>query len=361
MAKKLAHDRVLFTTVVLLTGCGLAMVFSASAAAARDQGLPFNLFLVKQGVAALLGFAVMLTAMHVDYRNLARPAVVYLLLGGVILLLVLVLFGPQINGTRRWFLLGPLSLQPSELAKLALVPFIAYQVDRKPDDVNQMRLLLPSALGVGLLAGLVLLQPDLGTAFLLLATAVLMLFLAGLSWRYLVAGGLALAPLLWFLVVSEPYRRERLLAFLEPGADPLGTGWQARQSLIAIGSGGLFGLGPGESVQKLHFLPHPQSDFIFSIIAEELGLVGALGILVAFGVLLWRGVAAGHHAPDTFGSFLGWGFTGLLVLQAFIHVGVAVAMLPTKGIPLPFISYGGSSLVVALSAAGVLLNVSEHG
>jgi cell division protein FtsW len=159
----------------------------------------------------------------------------------------------------------------------------------------------------------------------------------------------------------EPYRRERLFAFIDPEKDPLGSGFQALQSLIAVGSGGLFGLGAGKSVQKLYFLPHPESDFIFSIVAEELGMLGALAVVAAFGVLAWRGFRAGLKAPDLFGRYLGWGLTGVLVLQALINVSVTVALLPTKGIPLPFISYGGSSLVVTLCACGVLLNVSQHG
>jgi cell division protein FtsW len=241
------------------------------------------------------------------------------------------------------------------------VPFLAYQIERKLDRVNSRDLLLPTAAVVGALAGLILLQPDLGTAALLVATAGTLLFLAGLSWRFLVAGAAFAAPVFWILVMSVPYRRARLFAYLEPERDPLGSGFQALQSLIAVGSGGLLGLGPGDSIQKLYFLPYPHSDFIFAIVAEELGLVGALGVLALFGVLLWRGLAAGWRAPDPFGRFLGWGFVAILGLQALINVSVALALFPTKGIPLPFLSYGGSSLVVSLTACGVLLNVSQHG
>ncbi len=188
-----------------------------------------------------------------------------------------------------------------------------------------------------------------------------MLFLAGLSWRF-IAGSLALVPpLIAALVWMEPYRRERLFAFLDPEKDPLGSGFQALQSLIAVGSGGVFGLGTGESVQRLYFLPHPESDFIFSIVAEELGMLGALAVVAAFAVLAWRGIRAGLRAPDVFGRYLGWGLTGILVIQALLNISVTLALLPTKGIPLPFISYGGSSLVVTLCACGVLLNVSQHG
>ena len=360
MAKKLAVDKVLFTTVVLLLSFGLVMVFSASAALARGNS-GWNPFLIKQAVAAGLGLVLMMILMYVDYRHLRKPAVIYTVLGLELVLLVAVLFAPELNATRRWFFVAGVSVQPSELAKLALIPFLAYLIEKRQEQVNGPAFLLPAALFTALLAGLILLEPDMGTAVLLGATAFLMAFLAGLSWRYL-AGALALVPpLIAALVWMEPYRRERLFAFLDPEKDPLGSGFQALQSLIAVGSGGVFGLGAGKSVQKLYFLPHPESDFIFSIVAEELGMLGALAVVAAFGVLAWRGIRAGLKAPDVFGRYLGWGFTGVLVLQALLNVSVTVALLPTKGIPLPFISYGGSSLVVTLCACGVLLNVSQHG
>jgi len=365
MAKKLASDKVLFTVVVLLVGFGLVMVYSASSAVARGQvgaDSPVgNPFLVKQSLAAGIGLVAMLVAMHFDYRRLKEPAFIYALLGFVALLLVAVLFQPVLNGTRRWFFIGPFSLQPSEIAKLVLIPYVAYQIDRKQGQVNRPELLLPVVTSVAMVAGLVLLQPDYGTAVLLLGTALMMVFLAGLSWRYLALGGAVLAPVLAFLVWSEGYRRARLFAFLDPEADPLGSGYQVLQSLIAVGTGGVFGVGLGNSGQKQYFLPHPHSDFIYAIVAEELGLVGALAVVALFLVLLWRGVRAGLHAPDLFGRYLAFGLTSVLVMQALINVSVAIALLPTKGIPLPFLSYGGSSLVVSMTAAGMLLNLSEHG
>ena len=204
-------------------------------------------------------------------------------------------------------------------------------------------------------------QPDLGTTVLICVATVMMLFLAGVEWRYFAVGFAALLPALGFLVYSVPYRRQRLMAFLDPDLEPLRAGYQARQSLIAIGSGGVVGRGLGESLQKLYFLPHPHSDFVYSIVGEELGLLGAVGLLLLFGVLAWRGLRTGLKAPDEFGRYLAWGLTGVRVVQALIHISVAVALMPTKGIPLPFISYGGSSLVVSLVACGVLLNVSQHG
>ena len=359
MPQKLAFDKALFTTVVLLMSFGLVTVYSASAAFAKEGGI--NHFLVKQSVAAGLGLVLMAWLMHVDYRRLRNPLVVYALLGGILVLLVGVLFSPQLNGTRRWFFVGGISVQPSELAKLALIPFLAYQIEKKGEQVNQASFLLPVGLFTTLIAGLILLEPDMGTAVLLGATAFLMVFLAGLSWRYIVPALVVVPPLLGVLVLAEEYRRQRFLAFLDPEKDPLGSGFQALQSLIAVGSGGVFGLGPGKSVQKLYFLPHPESDFIYSIVAEELGMIGATFVLALFVVLAWRGLRAGSKAPDAFGRYLGWGLTSVLVMQALINISVTVALLPTKGIPLPFISYGGSSLVVTLALCGILLNISQHG
>ena len=361
MAKKLAFDKVLFTTVILLVSFGLVMVYSASAAIARERALAANPFLVKQAFSAGVGLLLMVLLMHLDYRKLRSPTVIYVLLCGAVVLLAAVLLSPQLNGTRRWFFLGGLSLQPSELAKLALVPFLAYQIEKRDGEVNNLSLLLSTLLATSLVAGLILLEPDMGTAVLLGGTALLLIFLGGLSWRYVVGALALMPPIVWALVMAEPYRRERFFTFLDPEKDPLGSGFQALQSLIAVGSGGLLGLGPGNSVQKLYFLPHPESDFIFSIVAEELGMIGALALVAAFAVFAWRGLRAGAKAPDLFGRYLGWGFTGVVALQAFLNLSVTLALLPTKGIPLPFISYGGSSLVVTLCACGVLLNVSQHG
>jgi cell division protein FtsW len=360
MAKKLAVDKILFTVIVLLLSFGLVMVFSASAALARgSSGL--NPFLIKQAVAAGFGLMLMIALMYVDYRNLRRPLVVYSLFALELALLIGVLFAPELNATRRWFFVAGISVQPSELAKLALIPLLAYLIEKREEQVNSAAYLLPAGLFTALLAGLILLQPDMGTAVLLGGTAFLLTFLAGLSWRYLACAAALVPPLIGALVWMEPYRRERLFAFLDPEKDPLGSGFQALQSLIAVGSGGVFGLGAGKSMQKLYFLPHPESDFIFSIVAEELGMLGALAVVAAFGVLAWRGIRAGLKAPDVFGRYLGWGLTGVIVMQALINVSVTIALFPTKGIPLPFISYGGSSLVVTLCACGVLLNISQHG
>ena len=359
MAKKLASDRLLFTAFAALTVVGLVMVYSASAGLARGEA--WNPFFVRQLADAVVGFGCMVAAMHVPYGTLREQRVIQLLIAGAVILLLLVLTQPPINGSRRWFLLGPISVQASELAKLAVVPFLAYQIDRANEEVNRREFLVPTLFVLGLISALILAGRDLGSTVLLVAVAAILIFLAGLAWRSVIAAGLMLALLLALGIWGADYRRARLLAFLSPESDPLGSGYQALQSLIAIGSGGLFGRGPGESVAKLYYLPHPESDFIFSIVAEELGLIGSLALLALFGVVLWRGVRAGLRSPDRFGRYLAWGLTSLIIVQALINVGVAIAILPTKGIPLPFISYGGSSLVVSMTLAGMLLSVSEHG
>ena len=360
MAKKLAFDKILFTVVIILVGIGLTAVYSASDAFAREQGHRVNLFLVKQAISAVVGILAMWVLMHIDYRQFQRRGILYGLVGGVLVLLIAALFGPELNNTRRWLFVGGVSIQPSELAKLAVVLFVAHQIATKRH-LETRDLLTPIALLLGLVAALVLLQPDLGTTALICATTVSMLFLAGLRWRFFIGGLAAMLPALWLAIYSVPYRRQRLLAFLDPDLEPLRSGYQARQSLIAIGSGGLAGRGLGDSLQKLYFLPHPHSDFVFSIVGEELGLLGGLTIVALFGILVWRGLQTGWRAPDEFGRYLAWGLTCVIALQALIHISVALALMPTKGIPLPFISYGGSSLVVSLMACGVLLNVSQHG
>ncbi len=359
MAKKRAFDKLLFTTLVALVVFGLVMVYSVSAP--RSRTAVNDMLLMRQALAAGLGFIALAIAMHVPYQILRKPLVVYSLLLGALGLLVAVLFQPSLNQSRRWILLGPLSLQASEVAKLALIPFIAYQIDRKEGAVNRLELLVPVLFALGLTAMLVIVEPDQGTAVLLVGIAATMLFLAGLKLRWVTLAAVVLVPIAAFLALSADYRRARLLSFLDPEADPLGHGYQALQSLIAIGSGGIFGLGPGQSVQKLYYLPQSESDFVFSIVAEELGLLGGLAVLLGFSLLLWRGLRAGLRAPDLFGRHLAFGFTLLLVVQALLNVGVATSLLPTTGVPLPFISYGGSSLLMAMTMGGILLNISEHG
>ena len=365
MAKKLASDRVLFVAVVLLVLTGLLMIYSASAMqiylpAAGAPALPY-FFLVKQGIAVLLGAGLMTAALLVDYRHLNRPRLIAL---GLVVLagtLVAVLFRSPINGTRRWIDLGVLSVQPSEFAKLGLVVALAAFLSRRETEIaHPTRSLLPVAGLLAFFAGLVLLQPDFGTAVTYFVIAAAMLFFAGLPFRWFALATVLVLPTLTAYVLSAQYRRDRILAFLHPEADPLGKGFQAVQSLIAVGTGGLTGLGLGEGKQKLFFLPYPYTDFIYAIVGEELGLIGCVSVLALFGIVFARGIRAAANAPDSFGRLLGVGLSVMIVAQALVNISVVLALLPTKGIPLPFLSYGGSALWTNLLAVGVLLNLSQH-
>lgn len=360
MAKKLAFDAVLFTTVLVLVGFGLTAVYSASVATAKNHQGSESALMMKQVAAAAIGVLVMWFLMHFDYRHLGRKVVIWSLFGFTVVLLLLALMSPTLNNTNRWLIVAGMSFQPSELAKLVLVPLLAYQLAKTDTLRENRRFVLPAMLMAGTLALLVLLGRDLGTAAMLVATTALLFFLAGLPLWRMVAAGAVVGPLVAAAIYFEPYRRARWLAFLDPAADPRGSGFQALQSLIAVGSGGIFGLGLGQGIQKLHFLPYPHSDFVFSIVAEELGLVGSLVLIALFAIVLWRGARAGRQAPDPFGRYLAWGLTGALSIQAGVHISVALALLPATGITLPLVSYGGSSLVASMAACGVILNVSQH-
>ena len=362
MPRKLSWDKSLFTITCLLVMVGLLMVYSASAVIAMDiYGSPYT-FLVKQVLFAVVGFAAMVTLMNVPYRLYERRAVVYSVLLSVLALLVVVLMMPPTNNAHRWLRVGPVSVQPSEMAKLALAIFMAHQLARKKDRVNDFfTTLFPCLLVLGQTAFLVVIEPDLGTAVSLVAIAGAMLFVAGLRMRYVYGLALAAMPLLYVAIVRVPYRLRRITTFLDPWSDPLGAGFQQIQSLIAVGTGGIWGLGPGEGKQKLFFLPEPHTDFIFAVFAEEFGLIGGLALLGLFTIYMWRGLRAASHAPDEFGVLLAVGLTTSVVFQAFVNIGVVIGVFPTKGIPLPFVSAGGSSLMVCMAATGILLNISREG
>jgi cell division protein FtsW len=360
VAKKLSTDLVLLAVTVALMGLGLIMVWSASSALAVERhGSPYY-FLVKQALWAVLGIGGMVAALRVDYRLLRRPAVVYSLLGASTALLILVLFLSPVNETHRWIRLGDLSFQPAELARIAIVVFLAYHVERRADRVSEFALLFPALLLLGWFGFLVLIQPDLGSAFCLVLTGAVMLFVAGVRLRYFAVLAIPALTVLYAAIASVPWRSRRIVTFLNPWQDPLGAGYQVIQSLIAVGTGGLTGVGLMEGRQKLFYLPYPYSDFIFAVIGEELGLLGALAVVAAFVVLLWRGLRAAWGAPDEFGRFLAVGLTLSIVFQALVNVSVTLGMLPPKGIPLPFISAGGTSLVFALVAVGLVANVAQH-
>jgi cell division protein FtsW len=361
MARKLKSDRILFTATALLTCVSVVMVYSASAAWALDKDLQAHVFLTKQALWTVLGLAGVAVAMRIDYRTYRNEAFIWSLTGVVGVLLVLVLFSVPVNGARRWFNIGGLGIQPSELAKIAAILFTALMLERRMHRIDELSYsLLPIGLIVGAMSVLILLEPDLGTALTLLLIVTMMVFAAGLNYRYLVGATLAVLPILYLVIMSAPYRQRRLLAFWDPWADPYGEGFQIIQSLIAVGTGGVFGLGLMGGIQKLFFLPFPHTDFIYAVIGEELGLLGATTVLICFCVIAWRGLRIAMRAPDAFGSFLALGLTTMIAAQALVNISVVLGLLPTKGIPLPLVSSGGSSLLISLLGVGVLLNVSQH-
>ena len=361
MARKLKPDNLLFLTTLVLVGVGVVMVYSASVGLASERAGQWNIFLLKQAVGAVAGVCGLLVLMRVDYRHYRKPVVIWTALIGVIVLLVAVFFSRPVNGARRWLFFGDVGIQPSELAKLAVILFSAAILERRMDRINEDGYALtPIAIVVAAVGGLILVEPDFGTAMAVGLIAGVMVFAAGLRFRYLLASVLVVLPALVAIIVNSPERLARALSFLFPEKDPLGDGYQLIQSLIAVGTGGVWGTGLMEGVQKLYFLPEPHTDFIYAVVAEETGLLGTTAVLLCFCVIAWRGCRIALRAPDRFGAFLAVGLTTMVVLQAFININIVLGLLPTTGIPLPFVSAGGSSLLTSLVGMGVLLNVSQH-
>lgn len=362
MAYKPSSDRILFFTAGFLTIFGLVMVYSASSVMASSQHGMSSYFFLRQLVHAGVGFVFLIFMMNVDYHVWQKPKAIALMLFACALTLLFVLTQPEVNGAHRWLRSGPfISFQPSEIAKLVVLVFVAAFLHKHESEINQpVRGLLPFGVVIGLFAGLIAIEPDLGQALCICLITGIMLFVAGLAWQYIAGAALTAIPIFYFFVMRVPYRWDRIKSFLNPFQDPLGSGWQISQSLTAVGSGGISGLGLGASKQKLFFLPEASSDFIFAVIGEELGLIGTCLIAVAFLVFFYRGIRIILRSPDRFGFYLGLGITLMVVLQGFINISMVLAMMPTKGIALPFISQGGSSLLLNLIATGVLLNLSHH-
>jgi len=361
MAKRVSVDRWLFSVTLVLVFVGLVMVFSASAVMAKERYGSGYYFLLKQLGWAVAGLIAMIIGMRVDYKKFKHPAVVFTILGVTTLLLISVFFLDRSHNTHRWIHLGGFSLQPSELAKPALILFLAYFLESRTKSMDDWRnTLLPAVIPTVVFVGLIVFQPDLGTALACCAITVSVLYVAGLDLKYLGYAFVASILPLYFLIFHVRYRRDRILAFINPFSDPQGKGFHMIQSLIAVSTGGLTGLGLMEGKQKLFYLPEPHTDFIFAVTAEELGLVGSVIIVALFAVFLWRGIRTALRTQDTFGQFLVVGITCMVVVQAFVNISVVLGMMPTKGIPLPFVSYGGSSLFVTLACVGVLLNVTKQ-
>lgn len=362
MSRKLTYDTSLFAAAMLIIVVGLVMIYSASAILATQKFGPDRAhhFLTRQCIWLAVGGALMVFLMHVDLAFLKDRRVVTAGAGLVLVALVVALFQPAINGTHRWIVLPYFQVQPSELAKPALVLFLAWILSRREERINELTTLLPIGGLLALFAGLILLEPDFGTATILVLVAAAMVFAAGISWGRVALFGVAIAPIAVVLLLGAAYRRDRLFTFLNPESDPLGKGFQALQSLIALGTGGMTGLGIGNGRQKLFFLPEPHTDFIYSIIGEELGFTGAFLLIALFAFLVWRGFLIARNSTDRFGFYAALGLTLVIGLQALVNVSVALCLLPTKGLPLPLVSYGGSSLLASLISIGVLLNLSQQ-
>ena len=351
----------LLVPTALLLGVGLIMVFSASSVAAYARYGSSFLFVQRQAVYAGVGVLGLLLLSRMPYAIWSRLAVPFLAATGILLILVLHSgAGTSAGGSSRWLAVGPITIQPSEIVKLALVAFAATVLTRKAallDDVGH--LLLPLLPVTGLVCWLVMRQPDLGTTVILAGTIFVLLFIAGVRLRYLGIAGVAGVAIGWILIMSAAYRRARFLSFLSPWNDPQNAGYHLIQSYIALGSGGLFGVGLGASRQKWMYVPNAHTDFIFSILGEELGLLAAICVLGLFGVLLYGGIRVASRAPDTFGRLLASGIVAWLGLQTIVNLGAVTGLLPITGVPLPLLSYGGSSLVVTLGAIGILVNIAR--
>ncbi len=357
MSRGHLEQRLLVLVTLALVAFGLVMVYSAtSAAAALGKGDPIT-FLKRQGLYALVGFALMLVASRFDHRRLRvlAPPLVLTALG---LCLAVLVIAPEINGARRWIDLGPASFQPSELAKLALLIWVAAYLARKGPPQTLGELWRPIGMLSGLFCLVIVVEPDLGTTIAIVLMLAGMLVVAGVPGRTLAAaGGLALAAGLVAIVI-EPYRRARVFSFLDPWADPTDTGFQTVQAMIGIGSGGLTGKGLGEGVSKINYLPEQQTDMILAVIGEELGLIGTTAVILAFAAFAFAGFTVALRCRDPFGKLLAAGVTSLVCGQAAVNLAAVLGVAPLTGIPLPFVSYGGSSLVVSLAAVGILLNIA---
>jgi cell division protein FtsW len=360
MAKRVGVDKWLFGTVLLLVLFGLVSVFSASAVMAKETlGSPYA-YVLKQAFWAALGMVALAGLMQVDYRRYNSRAVVVTALVTTMALLVGVFAMHVTNGAHRWIRVAGTTLQPSELAKPVLVLFLAYFLQTRIHAMDDWKMVLKAAAPPVVFAALIMKEPDLGTALVCLGVLAMMLYLAGAQFKYFCIGIAAASPVMYYMLFHVAFRRARMLSFLHPELDPKGAGFHIMQSLIAVGTGGMWGRGLMEGVQKLFYLPEPHTDFIFANICEELGLIGALAVLAMFVVVGYRGLRAAVLSTDPFARFLAFGITTTILIQAFFNMSVVLKLVPTKGIPLPLISSGGTSVFITLASLGVLLNVTRE-
>jgi len=354
-------DSLFLVAVLLLVGIGIVMIYSTSSILAEETFQDPNFFLRRQLIAAALGLMVMYLAMHVNYEVYSKLTLPLLLLSLVLLVAVLIPGVSPIRGARRWLVWRGFSFQPSELAKLAMILYLAQSLIRKQDKIRRFKEgFLPYLLVSGVMIVLIFLEPDLGGALTLGLLVFLMLFAAGTRLSYLICAGLAASPVVFYLLASKEWRWKRVLAYLSPWDYAQDAGWQLVQSFLAFGRGGIRGAGLGDGLQKLFYLPDAHTDFIFSVVGEELGLIGVVAVVLLFGILITRGIQVSLRAASPFGTYLALGLMAMIALPALINMAVVMGLLPTKGLVLPFLSYGGSSLVINLLAAGIILNVSAR-
>ncbi len=358
VVRKSSLDLGFLTVVILLAVFGLIMVFSASYPSANYRYGDGLYFFRKQGIWVLLGFVGMLFTIKYDYRKYKKNALVIAIV--TLAFLGLVLLSPAINGARRWLGFGGFSFQPSEMAKISVIIYFAAALSVTKEKIREYKCLLKFFGMLGIVLVLLFLEPHFSVCIIIGSVVAIMLLVAGAKGRHFLYTALPLVPVGVALMIKESYRLDRLKVYIDPFIDPKGDGWQIIQSLYAIGSGGLFGLGFGNSRQKYMYVSEPQNDFIFSIICEELGIIGAVLVIVLFGILIWRGLKIAINAPDTFGTLLVTGIISLVAVQTFLNIAVVTKLIPTTGIPLPFFSAGGSSLVFLMMSMGMVLNVSTY-
>ena len=355
-------DYTLLITILLLLSLGLIMVLSASSPTALSESGNSYTYFAKQGAFAIVGLFCMIVISKINYR-IYRKFYILGYIASIILLVLVMLIGKEVNGAKRWLgITESFSFQPSEMVKIFMIIFYAAVLTKNKEDlgkffkgfVKNFAFLIP-------IAALLMVEPHFSATMVITGIVLVMMILAGCKlWHIIVPGVIAGVPALIFIVVKEAYRLKRVTAFLDPWSDKLGDGWQVVQSLYAIGSGGLFGTGLGQSKQKYLYLPEPQNDFIFSVLAEELGFIGCLFVIILFAILIWRGILIAIKAPDMFGSLLAIGITSLIAIQSIINIAVVTSSMPATGMPLPFFSYGGTALLILLCEMGILLNISRN-
>ncbi|WIF94752.1 stage V sporulation protein E [Caminicella sporogenes] len=360
MARKNIDFSLMITTFILVV-IGIIMVFSSSAYYSLNKFQDSFYFLKKDLMWALIGTGAMFFTMNFDYKKLRKYSFPAFLISIILLILVLTPLGISINGARRWLGVGSITFMPGEISKLCVILFVANSLSNNIKNIKSFfKGIFPYLLIIGLYFSLIIFQPNLSTAGTISLIIMAMLFVAGMRWIHMIFLGSCGVGLLIVMIILAPYRMKRVVGFLDPFADPKGTGYQVIQSLLALGSGGIFGVGLGKSIQNKLYIPEPQNDFIFATIGEELGFIGCITVILLFLFLIWRGIRIAINAPDIFGCLVATGITSMIAIQVMINIAVATSSMPVTGVPLPFISFGGNALVIFMAAIGILLNISRY-